>query len=90
MTRNIVETNKPPSGFLKQADEDYLATRLLHICGSAFYGLAAYHSQQCLEKYLKAYMVQEAKKFIKTHDLEVLREMAANYNSYFSKAETKK
>ena len=90
MVRDIVDTNKPPSNFLKQADDDYLATRLLFICGAGFHGLAAYHSQQCLEKYIKAYTVQEAKKFIKTHDLEPLREMAANYNDYFSKGEVKK
>ncbi|MFA5287444.1 MAG: HEPN domain-containing protein [Candidatus Omnitrophota bacterium] len=90
MGKDIVETDKPPSNFLKQADDDYLATRLLFLCGSGFHGLSAYHSQQCLEKYIKTYTVQEAKIFIKTHDLEGLREMATNYNVYFSKDEIKK
>ncbi len=31
-----------------------------------------FHAQQCAEKYLKAFLVQEAISFPKTHDLRVL------------------
>jgi HEPN domain-containing protein len=35
-----------------------------------------FHAQQCAEKYLKAKMVEAGKPFSKTHDLEVLLNLA--------------
>lgn len=88
MKKNIIITDQPASVFLVPADKDYLATRLLFGTGSLT-TLAAYHAQQSLEKYLKAFTVQEDKKYLKGHDLDVLREMASNYNTYFSQTDCK-
>ena len=85
--QKIISTNKPPSNFLIQADTDYLVSRLLFICGAGFFNLSAYHSQQSLEKYIKAFTVQEANKYLMTHDLEMLRMTAVVYNNYFSSME---
>ncbi len=87
--QKIITTSKPPSNFLTQADTDYLVSRLLFICGAGFYNLSAYHSQQSLEKYIKAFTVQEEHKYLMTHDLEELGRTAENYNNYFSLKEVK-
>ncbi|MCX5697502.1 MAG: HEPN domain-containing protein [Candidatus Omnitrophica bacterium] len=87
---NIIKTDRDASLFIDLADKDYLAVRLLFGCGNCFYNLAAYHSQQCLEKYLKAFLVQKTSTYLKTHNLKELREMAEAHNSYFSKDEVKK
>lgn len=90
MGKEIIKTEEDTSLFIDLADKDYLAARLLFGCGSCLYNLSAYHSQQCLEKYLKAFRVQESGTYIKTHNLKELRETAEAYNSYFSKDEVKK
>lgn len=90
MSDNIIQTDKNASLFVDLADRDYLAARLLFGCGNSLYNLAAYHAQQCLEKYLKAFLVQESNSFIKTHDLDKLRALAEIHNSYFSESEVKK
>ena len=88
MNKKIIFTDQAASVFLDPADQDYLATRLLFGTGSLV-RLAAYHAQQSLEKYLKAFTVQEDKKYLKDHNLEELRQMASNYNNYFSKVDCK-
>jgi|GEM_PF-7038698 len=90
MAKRIVDTCQGSDIFLKVADEDYLATRLLFMCGSVLHNLSAYHSQQCLEKYIKAYTIQKAQQYVITHNLDSLRESASNYSDYFSKDEIKK
>ncbi len=88
VNKKIIGTDQSASVFLVPADKDYLATRLLFGTGSLT-TLAAYHAQQALEKYLKAFTVQQDKKYLKDHNLEKLRQMASNYNSYFSQPDFK-
>jgi len=58
--------------WVNRAEEDYL------LCNSSLrrkhpltYG-AAFHAQQCVEKYLKALLLQQGIEFPKTHDLAAL------------------
>ena len=44
------------------------------------YDAACYHSQQCAEKYLKAYLIFRRVKFPKTHDLEQLLDLIRDFD----------
>src|ERR1700678_465910 len=49
-----------------------------------FYDVAVYHCQQAAEKAVKAYLVYHGKPFEKTHDIEVLADIASELDSTFS------
>jgi HEPN domain-containing protein len=49
-----------------------------------FYDVAVYHCQQAAEKAVKAYLVQHGKPYEKTHDIEVLVDLACEIESTFS------
>jgi HEPN domain-containing protein len=48
------------------------------------YDAVCYHCQQCAEKYLKAYLIQQGTVPRRTHDLEVLLSECANYDANLS------
>ena len=50
-----------------------------------FYDIAVYHCQQAAEKAVKAFLVQHGKPYEKTHDIEVLIDLAGEVDSSFSK-----
>jgi HEPN domain-containing protein len=50
-----------------------------------FYDVAVYHCQQAAEKAIKAYLVLHGKPHQKTHDIEVLADLACELDSTFSK-----
>jgi HEPN domain-containing protein len=50
-----------------------------------FYDVAVYHCQQSAEKAVKAFLVLHEKPYEKTHDIEVLIDLASEINSGFSK-----
>jgi HEPN domain-containing protein len=55
--------------WISKADEDFAAaTHLLNEQGR-FRGVIAFHCQQTVEKYLKAFMVRHQMNFPKTHDI---------------------
>jgi HEPN domain-containing protein len=49
------------------------------------YDMAVYHCQQSAEKAIKAYLVCKGKPYEKTHDIEVLVDLAGELDSSFSK-----
>lgn len=49
-----------------------------------FYDIAVYHCQQAAEKAVKAFLVHHGKPYEKTHDIEVLVDLAGEVNSGFS------
>jgi len=49
-----------------------------------FYDIAVYHCQQAAEKAVKAFLVQHGKPYEKTHDIEVLVDLAAELDARFS------
>jgi HEPN domain-containing protein len=48
-----------------------------------FYDVAVYHCQQAAEKAVKAFLVQQGKPYAKTHDIEVLVDLAGELDSSF-------
>ena len=48
-----------------------------------FYDVAVYHCQQAAEKAVKAFLVHHGKPYEKTHDIEVLVELACEIDSTF-------
>jgi HEPN domain-containing protein len=50
-----------------------------------FYDVAVYHCQQAAEKAVKAFLVHHEKSYEKTHDIEVLVDLACEVDSNFSK-----
>lgn len=49
-----------------------------------FYDVAVYHCQQAAEKAVKAFLVHHGKPYEKTHDIEVLIDLAGETDSAFS------
>ena len=49
-----------------------------------FYDIAVYHCQQAAEKAVKAFLVHHNKPFERTHDIEVLVDLACEIDSNFS------
>ena len=49
-----------------------------------FYDVAVYHCQQAAEKEVKAYLVNHGRPYAKTHDIEVLVDLAGELDSEFS------
>ncbi|MHB8521962.1 MAG: HEPN domain-containing protein [Limisphaerales bacterium] len=50
-----------------------------------FYDIAVYHCQQAAEKAVKAFLVHHGKPYERTHDIEVLVDLACEVDSNFSK-----
>ena len=50
-----------------------------------FYDVAVYHCQQAAEKAVKAFLVYHGKSHEKTHDIEVLVDLASEIDSGFSR-----
>src|SRR3989338_11681090 len=70
-----------PQAWITKAEADFEAARTL--ARSRKKGLpdpVCYHSQQCAEKYLKAYLISRRVKFPKTHDLEKLLDLVCGFD----------
>jgi len=60
------------------AEEDLrLARHALNLTTGCPYRLVAYHAQQCVEKYLKAYLVHRECDFPYTHNISLLLELCS-------------
>jgi HEPN domain-containing protein len=65
--------------WVQLADDDLLvAEQILVLTTRRPYRVAAYHAQQCAEKYLKAFLVARRVDFPFTHNLSTLLELAAS------------
>ena len=69
-------------GLLRKADSDLLAADATLKAGA--YDAAAFHAQQAVEKFLKAFLANERVEFPFTHNLSKLIELCADANSAFS------
>ena len=59
--------------WLEKAEEDYLAAlSMMELSKPKLYAPICFHAQQCVEKYLKALLVEHNIYFAKTHDLTAL------------------
>ncbi len=64
------KTIKFAMGWIKKADRDIISARKLF--ESEIYDYSLFHSQQAVEKYLKAFLTYHNKPFSKTHDITLL------------------
>ncbi len=65
--------------WIKKAEEDYrVATREFKAKPIACYAVC-FHSQQCIEKYMKAVLQENETPFAKIHDLEILLKSYKKY-----------
>jgi HEPN domain-containing protein len=59
----------------QKADGDYTAAQLLSQSPTPVYDAICFHAQQCVEKYLKAWLQEANIAFRRTHDLEELLDL---------------
>ncbi len=71
------------SAWFKKANNDLIGAKLLF--REKINDLAVYHSHQCAEKLLKAYLAFKLCPIQKSHDLVVLTEMCYRYDHSFEK-----
>ena len=50
-----------------------------------FYDIAVYHCQQAAEKAVKAFLIHHGRPYEKTHDIEVLTDLAGEVDAAFGK-----
>jgi len=58
--------------WIKKAEQDYIVANREFIAVPPAYETVCFHSQQCIEKYLKAILQENEVEFDKIHDLDVL------------------
>lgn len=76
MRSNDREVARKVAQWLEHAEEDLrLARHALKLKSAVPYRLIAYHSQQCAEKYLKAFLVLKRVDFPYTHRIMILLEL---------------
>ena len=68
-------------GWLKKATGDLQAAERLLTFQQDDYFTAAFHAQQAVEKFLKAFLVRHQIPFPKTHDIQDLLKLAARMDS---------
>lgn len=70
--------------WIRKAEEDYEAGRtLVRKRKRPTPNVVGFHCQQCVEKYLKAYLVMQGEIFPKTHDLLVLHKLCLSLEPSF-------
>lgn len=74
--------NEAVEEWVRKAEGDLqVALREFKVIGSPNYDAICFHSQQCAEKYLKAFLISQQAPFPKTHDLEALLDLALEFQS---------
>ncbi|MCG9130966.1 HEPN domain-containing protein [Candidatus Poribacteria bacterium] len=61
--------------WIQKAEGDYDAIKLHRQVASPNFDFICFHAQQCIEKYLKAWLQEANIRFSKTHDLESLLDL---------------
>ena len=65
--------------WVEKAEGDFKVAVRESEADDAVYDIVCYHSQQCIEKYLKAILVEKNVEFEKIHDLEALMHLCKDY-----------
>lgn len=77
---NYRETAK----WLEFAEHDYEAANLLSRQAKPLLEIICFHCQQCAEKYLKAYIIQNNSEIKRTHNLEELLKICSKADKEFN------
>jgi len=64
--------------WIEKAESDYKAAAVLRNEPERVYDAISFHAQQCVEKYLKAWLSECEIDFPRTHDLEALTKLASS------------
>jgi HEPN domain-containing protein len=70
-------------GWYLKADHDLIAAQKELASNEPLTDIACFHCQQCVEKYLKAFLTFHGKKFPKTHVLEDLTFLCSEIDTTF-------
>jgi len=73
----------PHDEWLFKADHDLKSAQILFRAHEPVLDMAIYHTQQCAEKALKAYLVFREQEIDKTHNLDVLNSQCLALNPSF-------
>ncbi|GAB4540983.1 MAG: hypothetical protein Fur002_08650 [Anaerolineales bacterium] len=77
--------NEVTAEWVFKAEQDFhSADALLHEVKVPFAETAAFHCQQCAEKYLKAFLQENAIRFERKHDLLPLMDLCAELDAEFN------
>jgi HEPN domain-containing protein len=63
--------------WVSKAENDYTSARILLNAADEVYDAVCFHAQQCCEKYLKAWLIEQDITFPRIHDLEALAKLCA-------------
>jgi len=70
--------------WIAKAEQDYSASKaLIRQRSLSVYDVICFHCQQCIEKYLKAFLTSHNVQFPKSHDLVTLRNLASEIDGSF-------
>lgn len=72
--------------WLIKAENDLNAAKLLY--EAVYLDVAIYHTQQCAEKSLKAFLARQKHPIVKSHDLVALVALSKEYDPKFSRIST--
>lgn len=75
---------KPHEAWLKKAQHDLKSAQKLFFSEDPILDVAVYHTQQCAEKALKAFLAFADQSIHKTHDLTDLLDLCVEVNSSFT------
>jgi len=75
---------KPHEEWLFKAEHDIKSAELLFFSQEVLYDISIYHTQQCAEKSLKAYLAYRGKEIDKVHNLKMLVEECIEENEDFN------
>jgi len=81
--KKFMDKNNDGLIWFEYAENDLEAVKILSEQLKPKYEIVCYHCQQCAEKMLKGYIAYNNGWLQKTHDLVVLCETSANYDSEF-------
>lgn len=82
-----MSVNKQVLIWMEYASNDLLVAKELEFEKHFVYRAILTHSQQSVEKYLKAYLLYKKKEIIKTHDLLILNKLCTMLNENFREFE---
>ena len=74
---------KPHEEWMFKAGQDLESSKVLLQAANPLFDIAIYHTQQCAEKSLKAFMAYHGMEISKIHDLKSLLEKCINIDTSF-------
>jgi len=72
--------------WLKKAEDDWRLRRRLAMDSGSYAEASAFHAQQAVEKYLKAFLTWHQVEFLKTHDIKRLLTLASTRDPSLAEA----